>query len=194
MRPRIENERIYQAAIPCFARYGYKKTTLEDIAGALDMSTANLYSYTDSKRSLYEECVAYAIDQWQETVRQATAAIEDPREKLLVTLRTGASYLFTHNDTMALLKNDPTIFPMFPTVDPIEEYNDWAEGFCRDILQDGVDKGVFREMDVNVMASLLFGFYKFIVISSVEEEPDPETMKKIMEATGTLIFDGLCIE
>ena len=190
----MENESIYRAAIPLFARYGYKKTTLEDIAGALDMSTANLYSYTDSKRSLYEECIAYAIDQWQENVRQATAGIEDPKEKLLVTFHSGASYLLTHNDTMALLKNDPSIFPMFPTVDPIEEYNDWSVNFCRDILQEGMDKGVFRAMDVNVMASLLFGFYKYIVVSSVEEEADPEHMKKIMETTGTLIFDGLCID
>ena len=54
MRPRLDDELIYKAALPFFAKYGYKKPTLEDIASALDMSNTNLYSYARSKRDLYQ--------------------------------------------------------------------------------------------------------------------------------------------
>ena len=144
MRPRLDDELIYKAALPFFAKYGYKKTTLEDIASALDMSNTNLYSYARSKRDLYQCCVDYAIDQWQEFVRQQTRDIEDPKEKLVTTWRSAVGYIIGNEEMMALLKNDPTIFPMFPNVDPIEEYNDWSVQYVKEILEEGIEKGVFR--------------------------------------------------
>ena len=61
MRKKIKNEVIYEAALKVFAKYGYRKTTLEDIAGEMDMTAANLYAYFQSKRELYEQTVSYAM-------------------------------------------------------------------------------------------------------------------------------------
>ena len=115
MRPKLDEELIYKAALPYFARYGYKKTTLEDIANALDMSNTNLYSYFRSKRDLYQCCVDYAVDQWQEYVRQKTSPIEEPKEKLVMAWRSAIGYIIGNDEMMALLKNDPTIFPNMPS-------------------------------------------------------------------------------
>ncbi|MBQ1314074.1 MAG: TetR/AcrR family transcriptional regulator [Clostridiales bacterium] len=195
MRPRLDDELIYKAALPFFAKYGYKKTTLEDIASALDMSNTNLYSYARSKRDLYQCCVDYAIDQWQEFVRQQTRDIEDPKEKLVTTWRSAVGYIIGNEEMMALLKNDPTIFPMFPNVDPIEEYNDWSVQYVKEILEEGIEKGVFRAtINVDIAATMLFGWYKYLIVSSVEmEELDETLIEETLSTLGIILFDGLLV-
>ena len=195
MRPRLDDELIYKAALPFFAKYGYKKTTLEDIASALDMSNTNLYSYARSKRDLYQCCVDYAIDQWQEFVRQQTRDIEDPKEKLVTTWRSAVGYIIGNEEMMALLKNDPTIFPMFPNVDPIEEYNDWSVQYVKEILEEGIEKGVFRAtINVDIAATMLFGWYKYLIVSSVEMEELNETLiEETLSTLGIILFDGLLV-
>ena len=195
MRPRLDDELIYKAALPFFAKYGHKKTTLEDIASALDMSNTNLYSYARSKRDLYQCCVDYAIDQWQEFVRQQTRDIEDPKEKLVTTWRSAVGYIIGNEEMMALLKNDPTIFPMFPNVDPIEEYNDWSVQYVKEILEEGIEKGVFRAtINVDIAATMLFGWYKYLIVSSVEmEELDETLIEETLSTLGIILFDGLLV-
>lgn len=195
MRPRLDDELIYKAALPFFAKYGYKKTTLEDIASALDMSNTNLYSYARSKRDLYQCCVDYAIDQWQEFVRQQTRDIEDPKEKLVTTWRSAVGYIIGNEEMMALLKNDPTIFPMFPNVDPIEEYNDRSVQYVKEILEEGIEKGVFRAtINVDIAATMLFGWYKYLIVSSVEmEELDETLIEETLSTLGIILFDGLLV-
>ena len=195
MRPRLDDELIYKAALPFFAKYGYKKTTLEDIASALDMSNTNLYSYARSKRDLYQCCVDYAIDQWQEFVRQQTRDIEDPKEKLVTTWRSAVGYIIGNEEMMALLKNDPTIFPMFPNVDPIEEYNDWSVQYVKEILEEGIEKGVFRAtINVDIAATMLFGWYKYLIVSSGEmEELDETLIEETLSTLGIILFDGLLV-
>lgn len=195
MRPKLDEELILKAALPFFAKYGYKKTTLEDVAQALDMSNTNLYSYFRSKRDLYQCCVDYAIDQWQEFVRQQTRDIEDPKEKLVTTWRSAVGYIIGNEEMMALLKNDPTIFPMFPNVDPIEEYNDWAVQYVREILEEGIEKGVFRaNINIDIAATMLFGWYKYLIVSAVEmEELDSALIAETISTLSTILFDGLLV-
>lgn len=195
MRPKLDEELILKAALPFFAKYGYKKTTLEDVAQALDMSNTNLYSYFRSKRDLYQCCVDYAIDQWQEYVRQQTAEIEEPKAKLVMAWRSAVGYIVGNEQMMALLKNDPTIFPMFPNVDPIEEYNDWAVQYVREILEEGIEKGVFRaNINIDIAATMLFGWYKYLIVSAVEmEELDSALIAETISTLSTILFDGLLV-
>ena len=195
MRPKMENERIYQAALPYFARYGYKKTTLEDIAGALDMSNTNIYSYAQSKKDLYEGVINYAIGQWERYVKDNTAAIDDPTAKLLLTFRFAVGYIIGNDDMMALLKNDPSIFPMAPTIDPVVEYNSWAVQYVKSILEEGIEKGVFRELNVDVASTLLFGWYKYIIINSLGMESlDQNLLDQTLHTMSALLLNGLLVD
>ena len=53
MRKKLDNELVYKTALGFFSRYGYKKTTLEDIADSLNMTGSSIYSYASSKQALY---------------------------------------------------------------------------------------------------------------------------------------------
>ena len=48
-----KRESIIRAAHAQFCRYGYRKTSMEDIAGELGISRASLYSYFKNKDEIF---------------------------------------------------------------------------------------------------------------------------------------------
>lgn len=190
MKKRIENERIMDAAVCVFSRYGYKKATLEDIAAELGILAGSMYAYTESKRALYEEAVRYVLLRWQGRVKEAVAAAETPREQLLTLMHTALLYLRGDAEFSALLRNDPSIFPMFPAVDPYEEINGESASMIADILERGAQSGDFRPMDARAAAEIIFSMYKnFIIHAYVQGES--EYLEQYMENTIDLIVNGI---
>ncbi len=192
MRKKLSNDLVYSTALGFFAKYGYKKTTLDDIAVALGMTNSNLYSYARSKQDLYIDSITYGIDLWQESVRQATDGIESATEKLQVAFQSAVDYIAYSETVKTLLKNDPNIFPMFPTSDPIEELNIWAVSFIEGILEQGIQQGEFREINAKEGARLIFNFYKYFIISTfVDESGYDVDIKSQMTTMSELLFHGL---
>ena len=190
MRKRKDNELIYETALNLFAQYGYKKTTLEDIADKLNMSNSNLYSYADSKKSLYQECVRHAISKWQSKVWDAVEGIYDPAERLLVSFKKGSEYLSQDIVLCDILKNDPSIFPMFSTFGPLEEINHSAIKYICDILKDGIRKDIFQNINTQDTAVVLFNIYKAFIIETYIRQENP-TITKHLDTIVDLFQNGL---
>jgi len=54
-----KEEQIISAARKVFARYGYSKTTMEDISAAVEMGKASLYYYFPNKENLFHAAVLH---------------------------------------------------------------------------------------------------------------------------------------
>jgi AcrR family transcriptional regulator len=61
----IVKDQIMAAAISLFARYGYKKTTIDDIAHELHIAKANIYRHFTNKEDLYHQAVSSVLDAWR---------------------------------------------------------------------------------------------------------------------------------
>ncbi len=68
-----KKELIKKAAIKCFALYGYGKTTLKDIAGAVGIKKNSLYYYYESKEQLFFETME---DEGKDILNQINSAIK----------------------------------------------------------------------------------------------------------------------
>lgn len=184
MRPRQDEERIYETALQLFASYGYKKTTLEDIAQELGMTGANLYSYSNSKQSLYHNCVAYALSKWQNYVLDAISGIEDSCEYFTELCRCSIEYLGMDDTFRKILKRDPDIFPMFPEADPYEEINSHSFLMLKNALDRGVGDGTFAPIDTEKTTRILFTIYKTLIIETYirdDEDSVRESFPEIMD-------------
>jgi AcrR family transcriptional regulator len=171
MRKRMNDETILLAALKCFAAYGYKKTTLEDIAQELNLGNSSVYAYTTSKRALYEDVVRYVMLRWQSKVKAAVKQQRTAVDKFRVLCETALTYLSEDQAFCALLKNDHTIFPMFPESDPYEEINAESVAMICRILDEGQTTGEFRKMDTQAVSELIFSMYKgFIIRAYIECE------------------------
>lgn len=55
-------QHVLDVALLIFARYGYRKASVEDVARAADISRPGLYLYFPSKQELFRAAVTYALD------------------------------------------------------------------------------------------------------------------------------------
>jgi len=77
-------ELVLAAALDTFARYGYRKTSMEDVARAAAISRPGLYLLFGSKRELFSAAVTQALDRSLTAVTEVLADTTRPvRERLL---------------------------------------------------------------------------------------------------------------
>lgn len=190
MRNKLDEQVILDAALKVFARYGYKKSTLEDIAGELGLTNTSMYAYAESKRDLYEQTVRYVMLRWQGSVKQAVERETTARSKLATLCESALFYLAKDREFCDLLRNDPSIFPMFPTVDPYEEINGESVRMIARILAFGIATGEFRDMDADGAAEVLFSIYKnFIIHTYINAEED--YTNRFLPITLELVLGGI---
>jgi AcrR family transcriptional regulator len=80
-------QQILQAADEHFRLYGYKKTTLADIAKAIHLSTPYIYKFFESKQAIGEamcwHCLGAALSEIEESIDQIKSPVERLRRVFL---------------------------------------------------------------------------------------------------------------
>jgi AcrR family transcriptional regulator len=66
--------KLLEAALGVFARYGFRKTSMDEVARAADMSRQGLYLHFASKEELFQATVAHTLET---TLAAALAALAD---------------------------------------------------------------------------------------------------------------------
>jgi AcrR family transcriptional regulator len=83
MSPPKETRRgILDAALSRFTRYGYRRTSMDDIAGEAEVSRAALYLHFRNKEEIFRTLAAEQHDAALERARQALAAAGSVEERI----------------------------------------------------------------------------------------------------------------
>ncbi len=193
MRKKEDLHTVYNAALSVFAEYGFRKSTLEDIAARLGMTKSNLYLYAKNKKALYHDTVAWALTRWQNHVRSAVAKARDPKSQFTVMCFKAVEYLSEDNDFRRVLIHDPEIFPMFPVEDPFHDINRRSVEMIKDILVRGIREKQFRHADPDRLSEVIFSIYKMVIIRTYIRTKDDE-MKEVFANIFELMTRGLFVE
>ena len=77
-------EHVLRVALVTFARFGYRKTSMEDVARAADISRPGLYFLFASKQNLFRAAVVQALDEDVAAAQRTLADTERPlRDRLI---------------------------------------------------------------------------------------------------------------
>ena len=106
----LNRETILQIAQEIFSKFGYKKTTLDDIANAVRKGKSSLYYYFSSKEDLFQAVIDKEVDVLKQALEKVVFRSMDPEEKLreyiltkLTTFRELANlYNALENDVIAI--------------------------------------------------------------------------------------------
>jgi AcrR family transcriptional regulator len=79
-----KREKIKAAGIKSFAMFGYQKTTLEDIAGVINMKKNSLYYYFESKDALFKEIIEDTIAEHYEMTEEILKSNKQSSEKFFM--------------------------------------------------------------------------------------------------------------
>jgi len=91
-------KKIIITAGEIFSHYGFKKTTMDEIAKALKMGKSSIYYYFSSKEEIFEAVVLYEANVLRNELTTAIKAVESPIEKL-------RNYVFVRMKSFEKLSN-----------------------------------------------------------------------------------------
>ena len=84
---------ILDAAQGRFARYGYRKTTMEEVAGDLGLVKSALYKYFLNKEALFQAVLRREMEVMMEAMKAAAKQHSDPADKLQAVLSARGRYM-----------------------------------------------------------------------------------------------------
>ncbi len=186
-----KQQQILDAALSVFAHYGYRKATVEDVAAKLKMTKSNIYFYFKTKRELYEQTVSHALTQWRDAIAAEIRNVRGAKEKFALVSHRAFDYVDNHGELRALLIKDPEIFTLSPSEDRFYEVNYGAMMILKDIIQQGINEGVFHPVDVGHVAEFLFSVYIMFLIKTYVKT-NGSSSKRMYEEGLAIIFRGLC--
>lgn len=136
---------ILNTARDLFSEHGYHGTTMRDLAKALDLRGASLYSHINSKEEMLWEIVNRAADQFQAVAEAIPRDI--PVEEQLRLLVKGHLEVIARELPYAIVFFHEWKF-LAPTLrDQIKARRDSHEAHFRRVIEEGVRQGVFHVED-----------------------------------------------
>jgi AcrR family transcriptional regulator len=126
-----------------FSRYGFRKTTMDEIARELKMGKSSLYYYFSSKEEIFQAVVLYEANQLRNELTTAIKSVNSPIGKM-------EKYVFVRMKAFEKLANYyNAIFDKnldhFEFIEKVREKYDMEEiAILRLILYDGVRKKIFN--------------------------------------------------
>jgi TetR/AcrR family transcriptional repressor of mexJK operon len=92
----IKKEKILEAAYQQFLHYGYSKTTMNEIAGALSMSKALLYYYFPDKSQLYIAVTSKLANDYLKLLEDNISQIADLKEAFVFQIDTHHNFVLNN--------------------------------------------------------------------------------------------------
>ena len=144
-------EEILKKANLLFAKYGYDKTTMDDIADAVGKRKGALYYYFSTKEDVFTEVIEREISFLKEQVFESTKQQKNSKDMLRAYVLTRYRMLSKVANFYKTFKED--YYKKFDFVQNLrKKYDKEEESFIEQILKEGVKKGELKDVDVTVTA------------------------------------------
>ncbi|NLY88649.1 MAG: TetR/AcrR family transcriptional regulator [Firmicutes bacterium] len=182
-------QNIIEAAREIFARYGFRKATMDEIAQAARKAKSSLYHYFKSKEEVFREVVEQEAAEVKGEISRAVAAEKTPQEKF-------RAYVITR---MAAFKRVANLFHAFKDeylesygfIERLREnYNRYEIETITGILKEGLEKGVFAVKNLELTAYAIFTAAKGLEYSWALE-PDIKKVETNIDSLLDILFHGL---
>lgn len=184
-----KRELILQIARKLFARYGLKKTSVDDIATEARIGKATIYYYFKSKQEIFKDVVDSELTILKEAIREAISRENSPQGKLRAFILTRISR--THELVNLYRVTKDVVTELLPDLEKIRESHFREElNIIKEILSEGVRKGKFKvkriELTSLAMVSVLKGLeYPWVLNGKTLN------IEKSVDALLQILFTGI---
>lgn len=181
-------DQLVQAARQVFARYGYKKTALDDIAKEARKGKSTIYYYFKSKDDIFKAVIDAEAEIRVKTIDDQISTIEDPQQKLKTYIYVRMLTLKKVGNYYEAIKND--LLDNLYFVNSLRNNHFDAEiSLVKNLLLEGIGKHVYTiqnpELTAKTIVTLLQGFEVPLILKNLSDE---ELQKSIDEMLNILFF------
>ncbi|HWR11988.1 MAG TPA: TetR/AcrR family transcriptional regulator [Rectinemataceae bacterium] len=179
---------ILRKARGLFAVQGVRKTTLDDIAGAMHRTKTFIYHYFRNKDDLLGALVETEGDEYVEELRKAIGAMPGAKERFRAYILARFSIFSRLGTYYQALREQ--YFEQYAFIENARaKYDLFETGTMAGILDQGVREGVFRIADPEMVAHAIL-----IALKGFEVEwatQDQEGFERKIDALLSILFDGI---
>lgn len=186
-----KRERILDAAQSVFSRKGYHQARVEEIAVLADVGKGTVYEYFSSKLELFQQMFIRVIDRYSKTMSGVFSNNECVTDRIRKMFKFHLQFAIDNREFVLVSFGD------IGSVD--EELHQWMLSSrnkkvdtLRVIVQEGIDRGEFRNVDPAVVAHMIAGIIQALTIPIILGEKLEQT-EVMAESAADVLFRGICI-
>ena len=183
--------KLVDVARQLFSKMGVENTTMNDIALASKKGRRTLYTYFKSKEDIYMAVVESELDMLSDMMKRVAEKNISPDEKMI-------EMIYTRLDAVkeVVFRNGTLRANFFRDIWRVEKVRKRFDAkeilLFKDVLREGVEKGVFRIDDIDMTAELVHYCVKGIEVPYIRghigAKLDDETRDKYVV---NLVFGAL---
>lgn len=181
--------RLIEVSRDLFAEKGKRNITMNDIAEASQKGRRTLYTYFNNKEEIFKAVINKELDYLLEQLTRTSLEVCEPDEKLrrlIITHLDAIKYIVNRNGSLSA-----DFFRDIYEVERARRKIDLAEiQIIRHVLQEGINKKIFRRMDLDLSSVVIFHAIKGLEVPYIRKN-----LTKTFEANKNniieFIFDGI---
>lgn len=182
-------ESIIEAAKRMFARYGQRKTSMDELAQVARVAKATIYSHFGTKDKVYQEVLYSEINEIVEKISAAVAKESSPMNKLTAFVKTKFNQRRKALNILNL--NREGIEKVSPLAGEIRNQLFEREvNIISSILKEGVDEGIFHINNIILTAKAICHALRGFELTWLVEENE-ERIDNYHDELIRILFYGL---
>ena len=180
---------ILKSAAAAFRHRGYHGASVDEIASALEMTKGNLYYYFRNKEEILFACHDYSLDVLLTLMADVQAESSRPDDKLRKLILAFIHVILDELQGTALTLDLQALSP--PLLKRMIARRDRFDHGLREIIQQGIDQGIFRPGDPKMIGFAMMGAVNWI--SKWFDPAGPATSDQIGQSFADYLVGGLAI-
>jgi AcrR family transcriptional regulator len=173
-------DELMRATYRALCKHGYANLTMQNIADESTKSKAALHYHYDTKQDLLLSFLSFLYERFED--RLGSLDGDDPAERLAAFVHTGLTPPERDDQRAfqtALLEIKAQVPYNDAFADQIVQFDRFTHDQCRSIIADGIEQGVFREVDPDDVATFFVALFNGAHVLWVTEDQSSEVMQRL---------------
>lgn len=180
---------ILEAATKSFSLFGYKASTMDQIAKLANVGKGTIYTFFKNKEELLDEIVTSLIKDMKaeaEKVIDHNRSFDENLHQVLLKL---LEFRKSHQLTIKLFQEEREI-GTHAVVEVVQRVEQAIVNYMKGIIQEAIDRGEIKQCNPEITAFIMFKTYIALIFDWELQHPplDKEEMSKLFRL---YFFDGL---
>jgi len=158
-----KKQEILAIAARVFREKGYHATSMDDLAKECGLYKGSLYHYFENKETILNNIIQSCLEITLQDAERGYRSKATPRRKLFMYLQSQMKAIDARLDIISVtLREDRAV--VNPYRELYIEQRDRIEGYLALILEEGMEKGEFRRVDIKLTTKALLGMCNWATV------------------------------
>lgn len=162
--------RVLAAAKELFGRFGFRKTTVDEIAERARISKRTLYEVFQSKEKILAELVMYEARTFRRFCLNELDRLDEPVARLRAFCELSSRFFEENPFLGRVVADDERLYKPF-LGNELHLVEAGIEHMARELVEEGVAAGAFRVADVAATVDCIMALYRHFTYHSSEHAP-----------------------